>query len=78
MHEMRLEQCRDVHNRLEETVTDHGKRLGDVERKVDVNINETSNVCKKLDNLTKALWGLTSSFILAVIGLIITIIFRGI
>ena len=70
VHE-RNEICIENQRRLFEITDEHSRRLNDVERKVDVNENETFNVCKKLDDLTKALWGLTSAFIVGIIMLLI-------
>ena len=70
--------CADFRNRTENTLIEHGKDIGELKVSQAEDRNEVKNICKKMDNLTQALWGLTTSFIVVFIGLIITLITKNI
>lgn len=71
MDHVRNELCKNIQERTESLVREHEERIGKLEIKSEVNDTKIDNVCVKLDNLTKALWGLTASFIIGVIMLLI-------
>ena len=73
--------CEEKHKHIEERLDAHARKLGDYDEKLDcltksdaVNTNEIKNLCKKLDKLTTALWGVVLAVLTAFGGFILTFI----
>jgi hypothetical protein len=74
MHEMRLEQCKEVQCRLETVTIKHEERITEVEKVQAVTNSKLDDVCDKMSNQTKAIWGLIATLITTMVGFIISVV----
>lgn len=74
MDHPRNEVCINFQDRIENATIDNTKRIVEVEKVQAVTNSKMDDVCVKLDNQTKAIWGLVVAIITTMLGFIITII----
>jgi len=79
MKEFNSELCKDMHDTIAERYARHEVILNDHESKIDglikgnvENTNEIKHLIKQLSSQTKAIWGLVSIIIVALVGYFFT------
>lgn len=63
-----LEICKERHERIDERLFDHDKKIDRLTRNDATNTAQISNLCNQIGGQTKALWGLSTSIVGALIG----------
>jgi hypothetical protein len=60
--------CNERHKVIDERLKDHGKQLDELTKSDAVNTTMITQICKKLDGLTTAIWALVLTFAGGLIG----------